>query len=255
MVAEPKITEEQLANLVSGVSAEDKESLVAYCQAKRRLKRMRGSMRFSTYTEENRSSDQFVTFTLARTARRTHKKIFKAMLDDLMLDSELLAIGTDFHAWEIISSKRDPIKHKINLWTHYLNIAQSMYVQVEDNESAGNSLFKMSFYQADKIPMLPIAAGWYNKNGERITDKDKKVRAVFDLGYLMTMRRAGGIVRPKAANRHDIELLTKLIGFYESNAVGGGSGLRGDIQNTIKRFSNNYLWPNKQLLDPYARRY
>lgn len=245
MNIDDQIPASELVGLVPKVSDADKANLIAYAQARRRIKR--GTY---NYTAEQRSSDEFIMFTLGRNAKRTNRLILKAFLEDMLQTSDLIILANHCHNWQIISYDMALTKRKINLWTNYFNVAKSVYATIEDNVHANNSMINLNFYQMDDFAMLESNAGWYGKNGKAINAMPDKIRAAYNLGYLLSKRRTPSIVRPKAANRQDIEFLAKLITFYDTNnGAGGGSGLRSDLRNTIRRFTSNYMWPNKQVLD------
>lgn len=245
------VTIEELQYLAPDVSLEDRNNLIAYSQAKRRLNNK--SIRV-VYSPEQRHTDEFVAFSLGRTARRANKKIFKSFLNDLSIECELIVLQDKCHRWELITSNYEVTANKLVAWTTYLNINHSLYSQHEENTFSGNSLINLSFYNLDNIAMMDSNAGWYDKTGKRIKDLSKKIDVVYRLGYLLAKRRTPTITRPRAANRKDVEFLTKLVGFYETTAgEAGGYGLRSDIKNTIRRFTNSYQWPGMELLQLYDK--
>lgn len=241
------MTQEELENFIPGVSLEDRHNLIAYSQAKRRLS---GSLAYrANYTPEQRQTDEFVAFSLGRNARRTNKKVIKALLNDLLTEAELIIMQSKCQRWEIVTSDLGKTSDKLVQWTQYLGVNTSLYSQHEENNFSGNYLINLNFYNLDNLAMLETNAGWYDKNGKRIKDLATKRDAVYHLGYLLSKRKTPTIIRPRSANRKDVEFLTKLVSFYESNAgTAGGYGLRGDIRNTIHRFTRSYQWPNMQQL-------
>jgi len=235
--------------LVPEVSEHDKNELVAYNQAYKRLKLNIPRWSYSN-TNVNPETDKLTVFTLKKSTKDTNKKIMVAFLTDMMQEADLVALLNKCSRWQIITNDRVTTKSKLVKWASYFNLGNSMYLQEETNSDNNSSLFWCNFYRLDDLPMIEhLNAGYYAKNLSKMRTHKTRLDYIYNLGYLMSRRRTPEVVRPKAANKRDVEFVSKLLDFYNVNlGQDGGSGLRSDLRNTIRRCVNNYDWPDRDKL-------
>lgn len=235
-----------IKNLVPGVSDDLKAGIVAYNLAHRRIQ----NPYQYRHNGGNLESDKFVLFTLGRNVKKANKLILNAMVTDILIEANILLIKDKCQSWEIISTDSKATEAKIWKWAEYLDAKDRRYITTEHNIQANNSLIKVNCYQRDNMPLLDMNSTFYGKDGSVIKSIDDKVAAVYQSGYLMHKRRTAGIVRPRGANRQDIEFVHRLIDFmskgYDPNA---GHNIHSEIRNSIRRFCANYLWPGKEQLE------
>lgn len=233
-------------NPVPGVSDDDKAGIVTYNLAHRRVQNPYNYR----YTGGNLDSDKFILFTLGRNVKKANKLILKAMVADILAEADVFLIKDKCQSWEIISRDYELTQTKIVKWTDYLGIRDGRYITTEHNYQAKNSLIKVNCYQRDNMALLDMNSTFYDKTGSVIKSPELKVEVVYQSGYLMHKRRTSGIVRPRGANRQDIEFVHKLIEFmgksYDANS---GHGIHSDIRASIRRFCANYVWPGKEQLE------
>ena len=107
--------------LVPEVSEHDKNELVAYNQAYKRLKLNIPRWSYSN-TNVNPETDKFTVFTLKKSTKNTNKKILTAFLSDMMQEADLVALLSKCSRWQIITNDRATTKSKIVKWANYLNL-------------------------------------------------------------------------------------------------------------------------------------